>query len=701
MRHAPRLLALACLLATAAGPAHARPILQAGEFAEVDAQIARHGRQFYAINAAPFGLSLDAYVAPGSPDAKAAIDQFLAQDASDDFKAVTGKHVFEVVSRYGEYHDLGAFGGMGIVGTAFEYVALRRTNTDPAATARARSRVIRAAESWHVFYAVTGGQGLVARGIHRLTPEDPTAPPIPGAVPAPVPLFAADGTPLPAPKDNGSYRADLSGGALPKDTWLWVDSCSKDQLLGQVLGLVALYEAMAGDPDIDQSLVARLATDARKVGDMLMKRRALAPLETAAGFTDDLYDLIIMDPDGRATFFHDLNPLSLEKIYVSPDDGVFNLFNLIVSWAVVAGLHHVTGDETLEAYLYEDLLSGREYLTRLVEGEAAGAIDYVYNGVKTNFDNPEMVGQALFIMLFTERDAEVAAAAETYLHDGWWEPAGERFAARFAKEPLWHAFRLALSDRGADPALLDEYRALMATASLGPYWDEPRVNCDAAEIAAGSCLAVDGNTTLTLEGKGFYEDWSATEALDFANRPTSNYDARSNPFAVNSGGDPGRLNPGGDFLAGYWLLRALDLTAAGERNVSAHAREHIPVGGAVTPLPDAAPDAAPDTSPDGDTDAGTPEIPPGPDSAVEPGPSPPDSAPSDASSGCHGGGSAPPAPWPWLLALLVLLVRPLAALPVHFAARHSSATDAGSRRQIRREPGRDPACASRDRRRHR
>jgi hypothetical protein len=68
----------------------------------------------------------------------------------------------------------------------------------------------------------------------------------------------------------------LSGCGPSAGAWIWVDSCSKDQLVGQVFGLVAPYDAMLDDPDIDQSLVERMRTDARQLGQMLMEERELA-----------------------------------------------------------------------------------------------------------------------------------------------------------------------------------------------------------------------------------------------------------------------------------------------------------------------------------------------------------------------------------------------------------------------------------------
>ncbi len=575
-----------------APPASSDPIFTEGQHPVVDENMARHARQFYQLNARPFGLSLDGHYADDA--ARQAIEQFLAQDESDDFQAVTGRHPYQVLSGYGEFADLGQFGGVGMASAAFEYLTLRRDGDDADRLALARARVVRAAESWHVFYAVTGGGGLVARGIRRRTPEDPSAPPLPGQEPEPIPLADADGVPQPRPKSNGSWRADNASGGLPDGTWMWMDSCSKDQLLGQVFGLVVLYEAIKDDPDIDPGLVARMAEDARQVGQMLMTERDIAQLEGVDGspLGEGVYDLIIMDADGRPTMYHDLNPKSFEKFYFPHDSPNFNRFNVIMTLGIIKGLSHVSGDPALEDYLYRDLMGERELLDLLSREE--GAIDYIYMGKNTNWDNPDMTSLAIWLALYTENDPAVRAELLRFLEESWWAPADEpRYAARLAKQPLWHLLYLGLTERGADEALVAEAADLLADFQLGPYFNDARVNCDPDEIDARQCEAADG-TQLTLVGESQWGGWMADVALDPHIRPPSNYDSRSNPFAVNGGGG-NRLNPGGDLLAAYWMGRYLQANPPGQANLSAHARDHMPVGG----WPDGGPDGgAPNTSTD-------------------------------------------------------------------------------------------------------
>ena len=583
------------------GTALADPLLAAGDDSDLDAQVTQHERQFYTLNAYPFGLSLDVHVA-GEAE-KARINEFLEQTATDDYEAVTGEHPFETILIYGEFGDLGFFGGIAMASTAYQYMTLKRDGAPEEMLARARARVVRAAESWHVFYAVGGHPGQIARGIRRVLPEDPTDPPFPGPPPEIIPLFDEDGNPLPEPKDNGSYRADNSGGALPADAWVWVDSASKDQLSGQVFGMVALYDAMKDDPDIDQSLVTRMEEDALGVGRMLMEKRIIDGVEGVVGSGE--YDLIIMDADGRYTMYHDLNPLSVEKIYLPQGAPQYNLFNLMLAQGVIKGLYHVTGDPELEEYLYDELYDNRGWLDKIAHWDGENSIDYIYNGVKTNFDDPDMTSIALWLSLYLEKDPEVRAVLEKFLEESWWERAGESHTARLCKQPLWHSIYMTITESGFDEGLLQENVNFLKSFSLGPYWNDARENCDASELEAGECLAVDGETVLTIDGTDDSGRPMASEALDPSIRPPSNFDARSNPFTVNGGGG-NRLNPGGDLLAAYWFMRYQEKKGVGEANVSPFVRDHMPVGGWPDPVEEM-PDVV-EEMPDAVTEDNIPEV---------------------------------------------------------------------------------------------
>ncbi len=574
-----RTFAGACLLLASAvsTTALAAPIFPPDSFPELHEELLRHERAFYQVSARPFGLSLDAHP---TAEAVAQIDAWLAQEVEPDFEAFAGKHPFELLRSYGEYGDLGFFGGAGVVGTAFRYLALKKEGADEATLADARAKVVAAAEAWHVFYQVAG-PGVVSRGIRLLRPIEEGAPPIPNAEIATVPLFDEDGKPLPQPKNNGTWRADNSQGVLEEGKWAWSDSCSKDQMVGQVLGMVSLYEAMRGDEGFDQALVERIRGDARMVAKMLMEKRDISTLETPMGKGE--FDLIIMDADGRATYHHDLNPRSVEKFYAPPEATVFNLFNGVMAMAVMKGLFHVTGDADIEAFLYEELLGERRFLDWLPADADPKPLDYIYMGLRTNTDNPDMTAVALFLNLYLEKDPEVAGPLRTFLEERWWDRPDESRTAKLSKQVYWHAFYMTLTDRGVDPALIQETADLLTAYELGPYWNSERVNCDEEEIEAGSCVAVDGETVLTLAGQDEKGRWMATEALDPSIRPPSNFDARSDPFRVNGGGGL-RLNPGPDLLAAYWLGRFMEANPAGTASLSPNARDHMPVGGEPEPV---------------------------------------------------------------------------------------------------------------------
>lgn len=663
-----RMIALIGCLGTLWGlPLGAEPILPPGRFPATDAAIARQLRQFRSFHTLPFGLSLNVHVK--DLEARERIQAFLDQQEVEDFRQFAGRHPYEEIAMFGEHGDLGFFGGVALAGTAFRYRALRREGAPEAELARARADLIRAAESWHVFYVVTGGQGVVARGIWRLQPEDPEAPPIPGLdLYHPVPLFDDQGNPLPRPKDNGSDRYDHSGGVLPPGVWGWIDSASKDQLTGQVLGLVALYDAMKDDPDVDQALVERLAEDARGVGRMLMQKREISGLENCTG--EGEYDLIIWDADGRPTMHHDLNPLSFEKFYLPEGSAGFNVLNLVLATGILRGLHHVTGDPEIEAFLYDEFLGRRGYLDKMRHFESPDALNYIYMGLATNTDNPDLVGVALFLALYTETDPEVASVFRRFLQEGWWAPATEpRFCASKSKQPLWDAIYLAVTDRGTPEDVRQELAALLPAFPLGGYWQDERINCDDQEIAQGWCLAIDGKTVITLAGTEPGGRWLATEALDPSIRPNSDFNARSNAFHVNGGGDGRMLGPGGDLLAAYWMARALDVQPPGSWNRSPFARTHRPVPGSrpeevpeetgggdpgpADPGSESSPDLAP--GPDGDLPAAVEDVPDAGGSGTDAAPGGdalPDAGAPRMGGGCRAsspGGAG--GPWTWLVPL--------------------------------------------------
>ncbi len=601
----------------------AKPAFAPGTDPELDRKMLNHTRVLYQISARPFGIA----VSGGYKDAAAlqTIKDYLAQDATDDFETATGVHPYTLLSPYEGAAGIGLRGAGAAPATAFRYMALKAEGAPKAAVDAARRDVVRAINAVIVAHTITGVPRVLARGLARMKSEEATGPTdIPLSAPTYYPLADDQGVPQPQPKNNGVDRKDNSGGALPADTWFWEDSCSKDQMVGWVLAMATLYDAAKGDPDIDQGLVASLQTEAREIGAGL---RETHPFSAMDGQTYD-YDLVIMDADTRPTLHWDLNPLSVDaNVNLPPDSQSLNRFNMVMAMGIVKALYHVSGDPDAETFLYGELLGNRNYLDHLA---STSDVDYIYMDANTNFSNVNMIAMALFLNVWFEKDPVVLARTRDYMETQWWNVAGLIQTAKNCKQPFFHALYLAMTDKGFDASLATQTATLLKAYNLEPYVDEKRNNCDPDELAAFECTALDGTTILHLQKDasgqpllGWGKNYVATEALDPSFRPTSNFDARSNPFQVNSqdgstdSGLTGGLNPGGDLNAAYWLLRWLP--DPGNGVVSGNARDHMAVPGT---LPDAVetvelvPEAIPETVPEATSDVVEPADTTSPDDVV-------------------------------------------------------------------------------------
>ncbi len=640
------------------GTTPAKTVFEPGADPALDEHMDRHTRLFGGLHAFPFGIGLTIarLNEPYGPDF---IREWLDEGEGLSLLEWSGVHPYEVVGEYEGPAGIGLRGGGASPGTAFRYMALKAEGAPPEVLAGAREDVVKAIETLWVVHVITGIPYGVARGVMLLEPLHEGEPPFPHITPNIVPLFDEQGNPLPPdPKNNGTDRADNSGGLLPEGQWFWQDSCSKDQLVGWVAAMATLYDAVADDPDVDPALVQRLRDVACAIGAGL---RVKYPF-TALDGEEYLYDLVIMDADGRPTKHHDLNPLAYDGgIYLPPGSPSINVFNLLMGLGIVKGLYHVCGDEKSEAFLYGELIGNRDYLGLIPRGEDSAAVDYIYAGAKTNFSNVNMVAIALFLNLYFERDDAVADPVRDFMERRWWDAPGVPQAARHLKQPYFLALYEAMTARGTDPARAAHAAALLKAFTLDPYTDDARINCDEAELAAGQCLAVDGQTVLTLQKETNRGDHPiATEPLDPSIRPPSNFNARSDPFEVNGGGGAG-LNPGGDLHAAYWMLRFLPERPAGVAALSPRAREHRAVQQGSEGVEGVVEDSGvrtEDTQPSPETDAGpAADAPP----AEDPGPRAAEEVLSDAAlpepplasgggSGCAVSGAATPG---WGLAALL------------------------------------------------
>ena len=498
-----------------------------------------YDRQFRIFSAAPFGLSLDAWIP--DTDNRAKIDAFFAQHATDDFATFSGKTVAQVVEQYDEHGDLGMFAGAAAAGDAFRYMALH--------DAQSRADLLKAIASFHVAATITGVPGTVARGIHRL--DEPGTPPATEAVP---------GGNCPQAGDRGNrWRADGSG-QYPE--WIYNDNNSKDQIIGYVFALGAFWDAIAQDVTIPQNVKDQVQADARALGQSLMQPVQLGLFGSA--------DLIIRDWKNCPTKHLDLNPRVVpidgqDPLILSATATNQNGWNALASLGVVRTLFHITGDAAIGHYYYDELVGARNFPTLAVTGPARTSAMYQNTGnVDTNFSNVNMAFVAAYGVLRYETDATLRAKYDAILATELWD-VGHPHDAKSTQQAFFNLLYSAF--HGNDAQVTSAAVAQLGEWPAPPYWDNAVENCDAAELAAGTCTAIDGST-ITLVGAN--SNLSRT-ALPKHLRPPSDFEWRSDPRSVNGGGGI-RLNPGGDFRLAYWMGRALAAANAGSANVSPFAR---------------------------------------------------------------------------------------------------------------------------------
>jgi hypothetical protein len=471
------------------------------------------------------------------------VRDFFAQEAERDFQKWSGKHPYEVVEHFNEHEDLGNFGGVASVGVAARFIALKKAGAPEAELARARDAVVRAANLW-IVYGSIGGPGVVARGIRRVN----STPAIPGEIPATTTDVPAKKSPL--------WRKPVAKGF---DDYIWIDDTSKDQIIGYALATVWIYDALRDDPMAPEGLTERLGKPLVAFARALMK---VAPENGA--------DMIARDSDGRLTSFGDLNSrmISSSGAPLPEDSTLRNGFNAAMGAAVIRAAFHVSGQQDIGEFYYQDLIGKRDYPKDIATN--AGA---VFLGPKTNYSNVNMLAMALATLGRTETDPYVRAKLSDALRAQFWDTGNDRDVSH-VKQAWFDAIYGAYG-----PTPPSDLRARVKENLSGfqpaPAYQRDRVNCDDAEIAAGSCLAIDGKTTIVLSlTRGHNDVVVAKTPLPMSIRPDTDFAWRGDPHGVN-GGPGNRMNPGGDVLAAYWLARVSDLDDA-KRNVSPFARAALP-----------------------------------------------------------------------------------------------------------------------------
>lgn len=517
--------------------------------AALAAKARAYDRQFHTFSAMPFGLSLDAMIP--DPVDRAQVAAFLAQDATDDYAAFTGgRAVRDIVTSYDEHGDLGMFAGAAAAGDAFRYIALRDAGAD---ASRARAELLDAIAAFHVAATITGTPGTVARGIRRLDE--------PGVAPSVEPPPST----CPQAGDRGNrWRPDGSG-LYPG--FIYNDNNSKDQLIGYVFALGAFWDAIALDPSIPQAVKDQLQRDARELARSLMTP---VPL----GFSGSA-DLIVRDWHDCPTKHLDLNPRVVpvdgwDPLILGPSETTQNGWNAFAALGVMRTLYHVAGDDDLGRYYYDELVGARDYPTLATTGPVHVGAMYQEGDPDTNFSNVNMAFVAAYGLLRYESDAALRARYEAILDRELWD-AGSRHDAESTQQAFFNLLYAAFRTDGNDAATTARAVAQLGEFVDPPYWDDPVENCDANELAAGTCTAIDGTTQITLVAPNRGE---SRDPLPKRLRPPSNFEWRSDPRTVNGGGGP-RLDPGGDFRCAYWMGRVLRAADHGAANVSPFARPRV------------------------------------------------------------------------------------------------------------------------------
>ncbi|MFT6398185.1 MAG: hypothetical protein ACJAYU_002941, partial [Bradymonadia bacterium] len=449
-----------------------------------------------------------------------------------DFEEWSGESPTTVIDSW--HKVAGAYAGVSMAADAYRYLTLLREGAECAELERAREFIRGDLDALHLSQAITGVEGVVARGFARLTE--------PGSDYETTPLFDDEGSPLPAEKTNGTWRADNSG---EYPDYIWEDSCSRDMLIGWVLGLGALWEVIRDDPNFDDSLRDRARADA-----MALARSLMTVQESG-------YDLEVRDADGRMTYHGIMHAESVDRVYVP---GVRNGFNAVMSLGVIATLAYVTEDPDVEAYLYDDLIDQRAFL-RLINDDMIG-LDL---GNGSNHSGYNMAFEGGWLAMRYLRDPAARAEAARSVRDSMYDRGGDRQPVEMKQTFFDLTYTAAVTGEsvfGPPTAVVDEGALQRGMETLeewadAPYYDRPAENCDEAEVEARECTATDGSNIEVLGNVGRNGDLVAADPIPMRIRGSSNYWWRSNPYKIDQGGQGGSLLPGSDYRWMYWTSRWL------------------------------------------------------------------------------------------------------------------------------------------------
>jgi hypothetical protein len=516
---------------------------------DLEQKALRYAQQFHGMMAYPFGMSLEVYIS--NQDMRDLVDDWLANSQiRQGFEEYTGVPVYDVMDRYGEFGDLGMFGGVASLGDVFHYAIERdRPDRDETLLGELRQNVLDLMEALHICVAITGVRGVTVRGI---IPKG-----LPGGDPETTPLFNEFGNPLPVLKGNQHVRREDNSTEGLYPNLIWIDNTSKDQLDGYILSMGAVWDVVVNDPDIPDDFKLRIQDDVAGIGEMLME---VAP-ETGR-------DLTIRDADGRLVKYHDLNPLEMQGVPIPPFLGIGNGFNAVMGLGIIKTIAFITGDQRFMDF-YDELLIDRDF-PRYVDQ----TFKFAYVGPHSNWSNVNMAYVAMYPLLRYEADHGTFSYWREVLDRDLWKSYYPAWDVDTGNQAFFNIIFASFAPGATDDEAADRAAPDLMGFPDPPYWNAPAIiNCDENELAAGQCLAVDGQTIITLAGTGIGGRFLSQSVgpVPRSIRPPSNFNWRSSPHDVNGGGGT-RLNPGGDFHGAYWLGRYMRRSNSSAINVSPHAR---------------------------------------------------------------------------------------------------------------------------------
>lgn len=512
--------------------------------AALEAKATRFERIWQTFHAGAMNLNTDVDI--GSAEVRTKLNEWAALESDWDFEAYAGIPAVEAITA--QHKVAGLYAGVGVAANAYRYGVLRDQGYPCDEVTRARQYLSRAIDSLHIATDITGGNGIIVRGLARkdLPGEGSTAT---------VPLFDEEGNPLPEEKNNGTWRTDNSVGGLYPDL-IWEDSVSRDMYIGWVTAYAAVWEVIKDDPEFSLDVKNRLVADATAISRRLMD------------INESGYDLEVPDADGRTTLHGWLNAENLDgQFYIL---GYENGFHAIMALGCVAAWASVTNDPELIAFLNDDLIDKREY-DRIVEEQLSVLVDM---GIKSNYSNYNMAFAGFWL---AGRYLEHAGARDTIrraVKDGIYDrPDKTRQPADFGYsyyDFIYTATYAGASafwtmDQAFDEATVARGLKTLTDYPDGPYWAVDKVNCpdavcteDAPDVENPECVALDQNTYTVYGCVGRNGDLVTAEPIPMEILGPSNYHWRSNPYQPNregGGEDTSSLLPAVDFRIAYWIGR--------------------------------------------------------------------------------------------------------------------------------------------------